>query len=203
MIGMGSALLLAAVLAMGDERPDDSLAILPMGEGRLADTMATIAGSYHFYDDWIAPCFRLEVTPEGRFTFSSMGTVVIEKNRGRAEFRTGHLILTPERPDADPKARGFATKFTPIHWGGGLVLVPEGRERDVCNIVNLGLPFDALRRLAYLRKEDETAISRNFGTRTLPTKWSPMLLPGAIEGRVVEVLANRRGASISAAISVR
>lgn len=178
MIGMHSTLMLAAVLTMG--------------EGRPADSMATIAGTYTFHGNNPVPRLRLVLTPQGRFTVFSLNTVVIEENRGRAEFREGHLILAPERPHADLKAMGFSTKLTPIHWGGSLVLVPEGRERDVCNLVNLGLPADHIRWLAYLREAGEPTVAPDFGPTDFPPEWASMLLKAPIEGRIVEVLADHR-----------
>ncbi len=179
MIRMLAALMLAAVLTMG--------------EGRPAVSMATIAGTYKFYGNSPAPRLRLVLTPEGRFTVFSLNTNVFEENRGRAEFREGRLILAPERPRADLKAMGFSTKLTPIHWNGGLALVPEGRERDVCNVVNLGLPNDSLRWLIYLGETNGPVVAPDFGTPCLPPEWAPMLLKAPIEGRVVEVLAANRG----------
>jgi hypothetical protein len=164
-------------------------ALLTMDEGRPADSMATLAGTYTFYGNSPAPLLRLVLTAEGRFTVSSQNIGVIEENRGRAEFREGHLILTPERPHADLKARGFSTKFTPIE---GIVLVPEGREREVCNLVNLGLPAHNLRWSTYLRESGVPAGVPNIGAPRLPPEWAPMLLKAPIEGRVVEVLAADR-----------
>lgn len=178
MIGMPSALMLAAVLSRGERRP--------------ADSMETIAGTYTFYGNNPAPRLRLVLTPEGRFTVSSLNIVVIEENRGGAAIQDGRLILTPERPHADLKAKGFSTKLTPIHWGGSLILVPEGQEREVCNLVNLGLPSYHLRWFTYLRETDEPAFAHAPGAPILPPEWAAMLLKAPIEGRVVEVLAANR-----------
>jgi hypothetical protein len=178
MIGMHSGLMLAAVLTMGGGRP--------------ADSIATIAGSYHFFDGRPSPRFRLDVTAEGRFAVYSMNLAVIEENRGGAEVRDGRLILTPEHPYADLKAKGFSTKLTPIHWGERLVLVPEGRERAFCNLANLGLSETSLRGVVYIREGDERSDTLASGRPDVPPEWSPMLLKAPIEGRVVEALSDLR-----------
>ncbi|HEY2157969.1 MAG TPA: hypothetical protein VGH33_20240 [Isosphaeraceae bacterium] len=178
MIGMHSGLMLAAVLTTGGGRP--------------ADSIATIAGSYHFYDGRPSPRFRLDVTAEGRFAVYSLNLAVIEENRGGAEVRDGRLILTPERPHKDLKEIGFRTKLTPVRWGERLVLVPEGREQAFCNVVNLGLPAQSLRWVAYIRKNDEWIDDMIFDRPDVPPGWSSMLLKTPLQGRVVEVLADHR-----------
>jgi hypothetical protein len=128
------------------------------------------------------------VDPEGRFAVFSMNLAIIEENRGGAEVRDGRLLLTPERPCDDLKAIGFSTTLRPIRCGGRLVLVPEGRERAFCNVVNLGLPATFFRGVAYIREHD----APTSGRPVVPSEWAPLLLKAPVEGRVVEALSNAR-----------
>lgn len=167
------------------------VAALSAGAGRPADSIATIAGEYLFFAG-PAPRFRLVVTTEGRFTLFSLNIAVIEESRGGAAVRDGRLILTPERPRADLESKGFATKFAPVRWGEQVILVPEGRARAFCNLVNLGMTSASLRGVAYVPADYGWLNTPAFGRPDVPPEWSPMLLKAPIEGRVVEALADHR-----------
>lgn len=161
------------------------------GQGRPAESIATVAGDYLFFAG-PPPRFRLVVTPEGRFTVFSLNIAVIEENRGSAVVRDGRLILTPERHRDDLEAQGFATKLAPVRWGELLILVPEGRARAFCNLVNLGLRSDSLRGVAYVLDDHKWINSSASGRPIVPPEWAPMLLKEPIEGRVTEALADDR-----------
>lgn len=158
---------------------------------RIASPAAAVAGEYYYGDGLGVNC-SLTITQEGRFSFKWQGCLgVYDQNLGEAKIVTGHLILTPERPNVRKSFQGTATDFIPIRWGERMCLIPEADRRRFCNGVNQGSePRDGSHGSFYLRRGDWQ--KKVAGLPSVPKEWDRLLLRKPLRGKVIEVLGDGR-----------
>jgi hypothetical protein len=153
-------------------------------------TLKDLNGTYYFGDGLGVNC-TLELDPSGRFSFRWRGCLgEYDRNEGPIRMQDGFLRLEPECPNIREGFKGVATVLLPVRWSTRTYLIPREELPNFINEINQGgEPRDHVHGRFFVRKEDWKA--KAVGLPDLPLKWKNMILPKAIEGKVLAIDASR------------
>lgn len=148
-----------------------------------------IVGEY-YSGDGLGFIERLNVNPDGRFTYQHYGCLgIYRREKGWVEEKDGYLVLHPRFWER----RKNLKKLLPVKWGERLYLVSEGRMIEFCSRINLRQePRTTPYGPHYLRAMDvktyEDYKKTPAGRPALPKQWLEYLLDTPVKGKIVSIM---------------
>jgi len=141
--------------------------------------LSKVAGDY-YRGNGRGMNWSLSILPDGRYSFVWSACVgIIHREAGQAREVEGHLVLTPENPNA----KRIPRDLLPIHWDERSYLIRPDDLPKLCEAIIAGdEPRNGVHGLYYVANQ-----GRADGLPDVPEKWLAYLRARLTIGKIIEV----------------